>query len=131
MPSGHQISGGVDTKARGASKTQRDRILSVLIQARGTWVPLTEILPIAAQYGARIFELRKKLNFNIENRTQEVNGVRHSWFRLVPRPSSNLQLEEKDAQTTYSRCGGGKNDPGFEVQTPPLFGDISQQRYPD
>jgi hypothetical protein len=119
------------TNPGGATKTQRDRILSVLIQARGAWVPLTEILPIAAQYGARIFELRKKLNFNIENRTQEVNGVRHSWFRLVPRPSSNLQLEEKDAQTTYSRCGGGKNDPGFEVQTPPLFGDISQQRYPD
>lgn len=66
------------------SKTQRAEILRLLIDARGAWVPLPEIMACAAQYNARIFELRK--NFNIENRTETVDGVRHSWFRLISHP---------------------------------------------
>ena len=61
--------------------TQRGKILALLIAARGDWVPLPEITECAAQYNARIFELRR-LGFRIKNRTQDVNGVRHSWFRL-------------------------------------------------
>ena len=37
----------------------------------------------------RIFELRR-LGYNIENRTERVAGLRHSWFRLVTTP-----LQEK------------------------------------
>ena len=29
------------------------------------------------------FELRR-LGFHIENKIRDVNGVRHSWFRLIP-----------------------------------------------
>jgi hypothetical protein len=44
----------------------------------------------AAQYNARVLELRR-LGFNIENKTERVEGVRHSWFRLlddVPTPET-------------------------------------------
>jgi hypothetical protein len=38
----------------------------------------------AAQYNARIFELRRR-GFNIENRVEmRDDGSRHSWFRLIP-----------------------------------------------
>ena len=65
--------------------TQRGMILDLLISARGDWVPLPKITDCAAQYNARIFELRR-LGFRIKNRTQEVNGAKHSWFRLESGP---------------------------------------------
>src|SRR2546430_2516570 len=64
------------------TNTQRTRIFHLLIDARGGWVPLPEILACAAQYNARILELRR-MGFSVENRTERVDGVRHSWFRLV------------------------------------------------
>jgi hypothetical protein len=66
-----------------ARKTQRDRILGLLVLARGGWVGLPEIAACACQYGARLWELRK-LGFAIENKIRNVGGVRHSWFRLIP-----------------------------------------------
>jgi hypothetical protein len=72
------VSGAMDTK------TQRARILRPLIEARGGWVPLPEILALGiAQFGARIFELRRT-GFNIENKIErDDSGVVHSWYRLV------------------------------------------------
>jgi hypothetical protein len=66
-------------------RAQRAKILELLISAHGTWVPLPKITDCAAQYNARIFELRR-LGFKITNRMQEVNGSRHSWFRLESGP---------------------------------------------
>jgi hypothetical protein len=57
-------------------------------------VPLPQIADCAAQYNARIFELRR-LGFRITNRTKEIDGVRHSWFRLVRSPG-------QPAQSTYA-----------------------------
>lgn len=68
------------------ARTQRGRILALLIEARGQWVAGPQIFRLAAQYSARIHELRK-LGFRIENKTATVDGQRHSWFRLVPRLS--------------------------------------------
>jgi hypothetical protein len=68
-----------------ARNTQREVILELLLSARGGWVPLPKIAACAAQYGARVFELRR-LGYYIANRTQDVNGVRHSWFRLESGP---------------------------------------------
>jgi hypothetical protein len=66
------------------SKTQAAAILRLLIDARGSWVPLPKILKCAAQYSARICELRKQ-GFRIENRTErQLDGARYSWFRLLP-----------------------------------------------
>ena len=73
--------------------TQRDKILDLLISARGDWVPLPKITDCAAQYNARIFELRR-LGFRIKNRTQEVNGAKHSWFRLESGPAQPTLFAE-------------------------------------
>ena len=63
--------------------TQRLRILHLLFHADGAWVPLPEILALQiGQYGARILDLRRS-GHNIENRTETVDGVKHSWYRLV------------------------------------------------
>ena len=67
-------------------KTQRDRILDVLTNAHGEWVPLPTILELKiSQFGARIKEARA-LGHQIENKTETVNGIVHSWYRLVSEP---------------------------------------------
>lgn len=68
------------------SCTQCGRILGRLIAAHGAEVPLYEISSLAAQYNARIWSLRK-MGFVILNRTEERDGVRHSFFRLVSSPA--------------------------------------------
>jgi hypothetical protein len=72
---------------RDSRSGQRTKILELLISARGDWVSLPRIMDCAAQYNARIFELRR-LGFRITNRTQDVNGSRHSWFRLESEPQA-------------------------------------------
>jgi hypothetical protein len=76
-------------------KTQRARLLGFLRD--GEWHSLPEILDLKiAKYGTRIKELRE-LNFQIENRTETIDGERHSWFRLKKGagPSqANLPLEK-------------------------------------
>jgi hypothetical protein len=69
------------------NSTQRSAILGVLTSAPGDWVPLPRITDCAAQYNARIYELRR-LGFRIVNRTEDFDGVRHSWFRLESYPAS-------------------------------------------
>ena len=70
--------------------SQRDRILRLLQSRAGQWVPLYEITPLAAQYNTRIKELRER-GHTIDNHTRHVDGVVHSWFRLVePRTQTGL-----------------------------------------
>jgi hypothetical protein len=76
-----------------ARATQRGQILGLLIAARGDWVSLPKITECAAQYNARIFELRR-LGFRITNRIREVNGHRHSWFRLESIPADIRNRQE-------------------------------------
>jgi hypothetical protein len=88
-------------------KTQRDAILGLLLSARGGWVELPEIMRLAAQYGARIFELRR-LGFHIENRIRDVDGTRHSWFRLVPSEQAKAVRPEvrNSPHCRIGRAGG-------------------------
>ena len=70
--------------------SQRERILRLLQSRAGQWVPLYEITPLAAQYNTRIKELRER-GHTIDNHTRHVDGVVHSWFRLVePRIQTGL-----------------------------------------
>jgi hypothetical protein len=65
------------------ARSQRAAILRLLVDAKGGWVALPNVLELGiAQYNARILELRR-LGFVIENRTERINGARHSWFRLT------------------------------------------------
>jgi|SRR5579863_3057480 len=94
-------------------KTQRSRILRLLIDARGAWIPLPEIMACAAQYNARIFELRR-LGFKIENRTEEIDGARHSWFRLV---NSSLPSDPLVAATLSTRRAASSSGDWYESTT--------------
>jgi hypothetical protein len=108
--------------------TQRGKILELLIAARGDWVSLPKIADCAAQYNARIFELRR-LGLRIENRTKEVDGVRHSWFRLLRGPDQSPQGSRLDrmvkARAWLSTARGTATPDGT---TGSLFGDLSQDR---
>jgi hypothetical protein len=96
--------------------TQREEILSVLVAARGGWVPLRKITDCAAQYNARIFELRR-LGFRITNRTREVDGRRCSWFRLESIPADvNSRGETRNLTVATSTSF-------------PEFGNLAPERY--
>lgn len=99
--------------------TQRGRILELLIATRGEWVPLPTIAECAAQYNARIHELRG-LGFRIANRTKLENGVKHSWYRL-------------ESQTPPAGAPQEKKPPMFTTNYSfPQFGSMEpERRYPD
>lgn len=101
--------------------TQRARILQVLLEARGQEVPLADILDLRiGQYGSRLLELRR-LGFKIRNRTQTIDGRRHSWFRLVLQPD----------QQPHGKRDQAAPAPADVEAAPSLFGDLSPEgRYP-
>lgn len=70
---------------------QRGEILSLLRQYRGEWVETYRLVQIAAQYSARIFEIRRS-GYVVENKTARVNGQVHGWFRLVREPGEHGTL---------------------------------------
>lgn len=89
-----------------SAKTQRQAILDRLVEARGAWVALPEIVRFAAQYGARIFELRR-MGFRIENRVQDMDNGRHSWFRLVTGVDVKATAASKTPRTECAANGDG------------------------
>jgi hypothetical protein len=98
---------------RSARATQRQTILQLLIAARGEWVSLPTIAECAAQYNARIHELRG-LGFRIANRTKLENGVTHSWYRLKSQTPQAAALQEKKlpmSTTNYSFPQVGRMEP--------------------
>ena len=81
--------------------SQRNRILRLLQSRAGQWVPLYEITALAAQYNTRIKELRERGHI-IDNHTRHVDGVVHSWFRLVE-PKHQTELFNKAQEVTAAR----------------------------
>ena len=100
-----------------APTNQEEKILWILQAAWPGWVPSPQLARISLQYSARIFSLRRKKGWLIENRVRTVDGVKHGEFRLGPRPiPSNKELR------------------AFKVKQDEesLFGDLSPEaRYPD
>lgn len=97
-------------------KSQRAKILAVLLNAKGAWVALSQILDLQiSQFGARILELRRQ-GFMIENEQETVGGQRHSRYRLVlgvgvrPEPRStscNVAITPSPQQWLFpDLCGG-------------------------
>jgi hypothetical protein len=71
-----------DELARRGEKLEA--LVKLLRDANGSEVPLPQVMAAAgAQYNSRIFEARHKLGLRIVNRTEVVDGVKRSWFRLV------------------------------------------------
>ena len=109
--------GRPETKAH---PTQCDRVFAALRAAGGKWVPAPVLARIALQYGTRILELRR-LGHRVENRTQIVNGSRHSWFRLVvsaPQPDPERQ---RRARGWIARARGESENAAGD--SPSLFQD--------
>jgi hypothetical protein len=93
-------------------RTQRGRILGLLVSARGGEVGLPEILALGvAQFGSRILELRA-MGFRIVNRQESRGEQRLSFYRLESGPGVSAPAPIAPAPT----------DSGL------LFGDISKDR---
>jgi hypothetical protein len=110
----HRSRSASPTGAPESSSTQRDKILGLLIAAGGGWVSLPAIATCAAQYNARIYELRR-LGFSIVNRTEKREGSRHSWFRLASAPPSS------STTTSAPERGGGGDCQTIPSQQRELF----------
>jgi hypothetical protein len=88
-------------------KSQQAAILRVLLEAKGSWIGLPEILKLGiAQYSARIHELRR-LGFIIENKLEvdHETGARHSWFRLI----GSLTEDDPTAAPAPSAAAAGED----------------------
>ena len=79
---------------------QRERILGLLKEREDEWIPLYEITSLAAQYSARIHELRAA-GHQIENRTEHRDGQVLSWFRLAPQKGQQRLFNESQERPTY------------------------------
>jgi hypothetical protein len=78
---------------------QRGRILSLLFERRGTWVPAPELARIALQYASRIYDIRKE-GFVVENHVERSNGQVHGAYMLIgcPEETSQLPLTTSESQ---------------------------------
>ena len=86
-----------------ARQTQRDKILTLLQSRANGWVALYEILPLAAQYSARVCELRK-MGHCIENKVAHHDGQVRSWFRLVlPKAQEKLFADQPETERPRTR----------------------------
>jgi hypothetical protein len=105
-------------------KTQRARLLALLVEARGGWVSLPAILSLGiAQFGARILELRRT-GFNIENKTERDDaGVVRSSYRLINSPVQQPTKSEDPEPITddWYRVTTGKPRPSLDRENLFLF----------
>jgi hypothetical protein len=86
--------------------TQQQKVLDLLKSKKGEWVALPEILALGiAQYNARIFDLRRRGHIILNKTEPDINGVKHSWFKLVGTMDPDV-VEE----CGYGRIGGACNE---------------------
>ena len=82
----------------GPKITREKRILNLLQPAWPNWVPAPSLAAVSLQYSARIFALRKR-GFQISNKIEIRNGVKHGYFRLGPAPiPSNREHRASEQQ---------------------------------
>ncbi len=71
-------------------KTQNQKLRELFESREGQWVPLPNILLLGiAQYGTRIFELRRE-GMNIKNKTKMIDGTKRSWYMYVREAKEDL-----------------------------------------
>jgi len=64
-------------------KNQKEMMKQLFTANPNEWIPLFDIMKFAAQYNARIKELRESGMF-IKNKINIVDGIKHSWFMYSP-----------------------------------------------
>jgi hypothetical protein len=78
------------------ARTQEDRILWQLQASYPEWTPAPVLCRISLQYSSRIFSLRRKKGWQIENKVEIRDGVKHGFFRLAtPGTFPNPTMREK------------------------------------
>jgi hypothetical protein len=107
---GHRPEPSRSGKGGAHHASQTARIVELLRSRHGAWVPLPEILDLRiAQFSARIHHARHVLGLRIENRTEMIDGVRHSWFRLVEPASVAPGTQIHGACPSEQSADGGAN----------------------
>ena len=93
-------------------KTQCGKIFALILSRYPGRVPLYEIFPLAKQYNARIFSLRRWLwpkGFDIDCEDEWVDGQCHTWYRLgctVPEPTKPETLKVETPRQDRPRSTG-------------------------
>ena len=96
-----------------APQNGEERILWTLQAAWPHWVPAPELARIALGYGRAIHSLRRKKGWEIANKVEFVDGKKHGFFRMGPRPVPSNKALRAVKEITASES---------------LFGDISPDR---
>lgn len=109
-----------------ARKNQRNRILEILITARGNDVPSVDLGRVSLQYGARIKELRE-LGFTIVNRTVRRDGAVHGYFSLKAGPLP-ISIEYPNANSSALENTLFSLQPGTSYHDPEEAGSYRRGR---
>lgn len=75
-------------------REQRNNIRQLFLTRPNTWIPLPEIMKFAAQYNARLYELRKE-GLDIRNQTKVISGIKHSWYMFTPKTQNQYTTDNK------------------------------------
>jgi hypothetical protein len=109
--------------------SQCGKIFAIILARYPDRVPLYEIFPLAKQYNARLWTLRRWLwprGFDIRCEEEWVDGQCHTWYRLVssPAPSALGPAKEK---TPPADSAASKSNDWYAAQTgkPRSSGDTS------
>jgi hypothetical protein len=105
------------------SAGQQQKILHLLLDAHGRWVPAPALAAISLQYSARVRELRLD-GCNIENRVvRGRDGAKHGYFRI----RQWVTVADGQLTTTPAR------KPPERVTAPQgsLFGDLAKTHSDD
>jgi hypothetical protein len=101
--------------------TQDDRILHLLQAAWPSWTPAPALSRISLQYGSRVHSLRRK-GFQISNKIEIRNGVKHGYFRLGSAPlPSNRELRASQQKVADALIDHPDS----------LFGSLTSERHRD
>src|SRR5690348_1822144 len=128
-------------ESKGERRSQRQRILDLLVRARGAEVTSRALAAVSLQYGARVRELRE-LGFQIVNRTETHGRMRHGFFKLVlgtPTPAHATVVESEAKQLrTSAPIGADVDAMGVCTESGRLFpesatvnADHAARFYPD
>ena len=101
-------------------RNQEERILWLLQAAWPAWTPAPTLSRVSLQYNARIHGLRKK-GWQIANRVETHNGVKHGSFRLAtpgtfPNPK-NKRNQPHSPSTPIGVDGEGRSEiPEYQLR---------------
>ena len=104
--------------AADSKKTQCDRVLASLIEARGGYVPAPELARVGGlQFQTRIYELKHRLGFVIENKMQREGRKVLSWYRLIASPTGPTPPAAPTAPAPTPTPASGESETLFDMTT--------------